>query len=267
MIREPVVAGKFYPDDPEILKSTIKNKIGEDKTKLDCKGIIVPHAGYLYSGPVAGEVYSQVRIPDNILIIGPNHQGIGNFFSLSGVSAWKTPFGEIKVNEELNELIIKYSPFIKIDNSAHQNEHSIEVQLPFIQYFKQDIKISALAVIGYELGNFLVLGKSIANAINDFEEEVLIIVSSDFSHYVPHDKARKLDHMAIDKILKVDPEGLWETVKKNKISICGVASIIIMLEAIKTLGDVKGKLIRYSTSGEAVGDYSSVVGYAGIILQ
>ena len=265
MIREPVVAGKFYPDDPEILKQTIKQKVVEVEDKLKARGVVSPHAGYFYSGKVAVEVFSSIEIPKNIIIIGPNHQGIGNFYSLSGADHWATPLGITKVNKELIETIIKYTPYVYVDETAHMYEHSIEVQLPIIQYFREDISIVPFSIMGYDLKELLLIGKGLKKALENYDEDVLIVASTDFSHYVPQREAEEKDHLAIEKILRLDPEGLWRTVKEKRISMCGVAPVTIMIESLKD-ESLSAKLIKYTTSAEASGDATNVVGYAGIVL-
>ena len=265
MIRIPVVAGKFYPDAPDTLIQTIKVKVVEVEGKVRAKGVVSPHAGYFYSGKVASEVFSNIEIPEDIIIIGPNHQGIGQFYALSGADHWGTPLGIVEVNKELTEKIIKYTPYVYIDETAHMYEHSIEVQIPFLQFFREDIKIVPLSIMGYDLNEILLIGRGLKKAIEEYGKDVLIVSSSDFSHYVPQWEAEEKDRFAIERILAVDPEGLWKKVKEKRVSMCGVAPVTIMLEALK--GDnLKTKLIKYTTSAEASGDTSNVVGYAGIIL-
>ncbi len=265
MIREPVVAGKFYPDDPETLRKTIQVKSMEVETKYPAKGVVSPHAGYFYSGEVAAKVYSYIEIPETVLILGPNHNGLGSFYSLSGAEYWKTPLGEIPVNRELTDMIIKYSPFIQIDDTSHMYEHSIEVQLPFLQYHKDNFSIVPISIMGYEYKEIMILAKGITNAIREYDKDVLIVASTDFSHYVPLEEAKKLDQIAIDQILAINPEALWNKVKEKRISMCGVAPATMMLEIVKD--KVKqAKLLKYTTSGDASGDFNTVVGYAGIIL-
>ncbi len=265
MIRTPAVAGKFYPDDPETLLQTIKFKTIEVEEKLKAKGVVSPHAGYFYSGKVAAELFSSIEIPEDVIIIGPNHQGVGQFYSLSGAEHWATPLGIVEVNKELTDKIIKYAPYVYVDETAHMYEHSIEVQFPFLQYFSSKIKIVPFAIMGYDLNEALLIGKGLRKAIEEYGKDVLIVASSDFSHYVPQWEAEENDRIAIERILAIDPEGLWKKVKEKRISMCGVAPVTIMLEALK--GDnPKAKLLRYTTSAEASGDASNVVGYAGIII-
>ncbi len=265
MIRQPVAAGKFYPDDPEILKKTIRVKSIDVEKKYKAKGVVSPHAGYFYSGDIAAKVYSYIDIPETVLILGPNHNGFGGFYSLSGADFWETPLGKVPVNKELTDMIIKYSPFIQIDDTSHMYEHSIEVQLPFLQYFKEDFNIVPVSLMGYELREIMILAKGIINAINEYNKEVLIVASTDFSHYVSAEEAKKLDFIAIEQILSVNPEELWHKVKDKRISMCGVAPTTMMLEIVKERVN-NAKLIKYATSGDASGDPDSVVGYAGIIV-
>jgi AmmeMemoRadiSam system protein B len=265
MIRQPVAAGKFYPDDPETLKKTIRVKSIEVEEKYKAKGVVSPHAGYFYSGDIAARVYSYIDIPETVFILGPNHNGLGGFYSLSGADYWETPLGKVPVNKELTEKIIKYSPFIQVDDTSHMYEHSIEVQLPFLQYYREDLNIVPISLMGYELREIMILAKGIINAINEFNKEVLIVASTDFSHYVPADEAKKLDFIAIEQILSINPEELWKKVKDKRISMCGVAPTTMMLEIVKEQAR-NAKLLKYATSGDVSGDSNSVVGYAGIVV-
>lgn len=267
MIREPVVSGLFYPNDKKKLLKYLDNFIRITETKENAKMVISPHAGYIYSGHVAGEVFSKVKVPDNVLVLGPNHTGLGRRFAIMSEGEWQTPLGNIKINEELANLIKGRSRLIHEDYLAHLQEHSIEVQLPFLLYINPNIKIVPLCVMSGDYTVLKELGILLAECIIEFGENVLIVVSSDMSHYLPQDEAIKKDKLAIEKILNLDGMGLLETCIKYDITMCGVYSTVIGIEAVKTLGVKTATLVKYATSGDINKDYKKVVGYSGIIIK
>ncbi len=267
MIREPVVDGVFYPSNKDNLEKVLKNFIAPNKEQESSKMIISPHAGYIYSGHVAGAVFSKIKVPDNVIILGPNHTGLGRRFSIMSEGQWLTPLGSVKINEELARIIKKKSNLIEEDYLAHAQEHSIEVQLPFMIYKNPNLKIVPISVM---YGNYNVLkelGILIAESIMEFQEDVLIVVSSDMSHYLTQDEAIKRDSIAIEKILNLDALGLLEACKSFNISMCGIYPSVIGIEAVKTLGAKESILVKYATSGDINRDYKKVVGYCGIIIK
>jgi AmmeMemoRadiSam system protein B len=266
MIRKPAVGGRFYPLSPEAIKRQIKEFAVEVKEKVDVKGIVSPHAGYVYSGAVAGAVYSNINIPENIIILGPNHTGMGETASLMASGEWSMPNGNVKINSALANEIISNSQYIKDDSLGHLHEHSLEVQIPFIQYFRKDFEIVPITIMttDYELCEDI--GKAISETINEYGKPVLIIASSDMTHYESQNSANIKDRKAIEQILKLDPKGLFDTVMKNNITMCGIAPTTAMLIACKNLGAKEARLIKYMTSGDVSGDYEQVVGYAGLIV-
>lgn len=270
MQRKPVVAGYFYPGDIYTLTSTLQELIVEDEEKINALGIIVPHAGYIYSGKVAGRVYGKIEIPDVVLLLGPNHTGLGERISLFNGKSFLTPLGEVKINKSLSELILKYCPLVKEDSLAHSREHSLEVQVPFLQYLNPEVEIVPILLIDLNVEELNLFGKAIANAIREFEaeneQEILIVVSSDFSHYEPKSIAERKDNLAIEEILNLSEEGLLKVVYENRISMCGILPVFSLIVAAKELGRTNAELVDYKTSGDVTGDYSSVVGYAGIII-
>jgi AmmeMemoRadiSam system protein B len=267
MKREPSVAGTFYPASVEALKRQIGSMVDKDAVKEKVKAVVSPHAGYVYSGPVAGELFSHIDITDTIIILGPNHTGLGPVFSLYKGDNWYTPLGEISVDTVLCSVISKGAKSIKLDENAHIQEHSIEVQLPFIQYFKKAFKIVPIVIGHANLSLYREVAKAIADAIKEYRQDVLIVASSDMTHYEPQDEAQRKDRIAIDAILKLDEELLLKKVEECNISMCGYAPTVVMLIAVKSLGAKSAKLIKYQTSGDTSGDYSAVVGYAGIIIK
>jgi AmmeMemoRadiSam system protein B len=275
-LRAPAAAGTFYDLEKDRLVQQIeacfKHKFGPKKIeKEEFIATIVPHAGYIYSGAVAAWSYS--KIPKcNYVIIGPNHQGIGPTFSIMKESVWKTPLGEIATDNNLVEKLMEKCKLLQYDVLAHQYEHSIEVQLPFLQYrFGNDFKFVPISVLNvFADKDFLESCKQVGSAIGNVlkkEKDWIIIASSDFSHYIPHETAEKIDKKLIKAIEKLDEDQFFELIRKLDASVCGFGPIAIALVAAKELGAKKGKLLCYKTSGDITEDFSSVVGYASIILK
>lgn len=268
MTRRPVVAGQFYPGRSAQLKEEVVSLMRPTSKKRAAIGVVAPHAGYMYSGGVAGYVYASIKeIKPSAVIIGPNHTGFGAKFSLMSEEAWLTPLGEVKVDKGLASQILKNSKLIKEDKLAHASEHSVEVQLPFLQVLKPDIKFVPIVASYADADTLITVGKDIAKAIEASGKETLIVASSDMTHYESHQQAKTKDEKAIDAILKLDEAELIRRVEKYNISMCGYAPTAIMLAAAKELGAKKAELVKYQTSGDTSGDFSSVVGYAGIIVS
>jgi len=265
MVREPVVQGQFYSGGRDELLAELEGLVPEGEPKIDALGIMVPHAGYVYSGKVAGAVYVGIEPKSTYVIFGPNHTGRGACFASSG-DLWQTPLGELLPDTELLENIMARTDLILEDSAAHASEHSIEVQLPFIQITAPGAKIVPIAV---KYGNIMELSEiagAVSSAVKETKRDVVIVASSDMTHYESRLAASAKDKKAIQKIFDVDAEGLVEVVEKNNISMCGYISTAIMLMTAKELGAKKGTLIKYTDSGEVTGDTSQVVGYAGIIV-
>lgn len=267
MLRRPAVAYQFYPGEPAALKKTVNSMVKENAPKGDALAIIAPHAGYIYSGKVAGSVYSAVNIPDNIILLGPNHTGLGERAAIMSSGEWEMPFGKVNINKELAHLLIEESHIFSDDQTAHLREHSLEVQLPFIHHFNKKAGIVPVTIMYLAYKECEELGKAVANVIHKYAGKVLIAVSSDMNHYESDVVTKKKDKMAIDKILALDPKGLLETVSEEDISMCGIIPATIALVAAKELGAKKAELVDYATSGDTSGDYAHVVGYAGILIK
>ena len=266
MTRQPVVAGQFYPESPAQLKAMIGELVNDRVPREEVIGLISPHAGYIYSGPVAGATISRIEFKDTFIIIGPSHTGSGKPLSIMAQGTWKTPLGEIEIDSELAERILATSSYLQDDYVAHLSEHSIEVQLPFLQYFKPDIKFVPI-VLGHATGDtYKEIGKEIARAVKALDRKVVIIASSDMTHYEPRESARMKDFKAIEAILKLDEDELLKRVGEFDITMCGYAPAVSLISAAKELGAKGAELVKYQTSGDITGDYSSVVGYAGIII-
>jgi AmmeMemoRadiSam system protein B len=262
MYRQAVVSNTFYPSEVKKLESFIKQYAG--KAEYSARAVICPHAGYIYSGKTAVKTLSSIKIPDNIIILGPNHTGLGDSVALYPQGEWETPLGNIKINKEIYNYLNKYS-FIQEDYLAHLKEHSIEVILPILKYFNENISISPICLQFLDL-NYC---EKVADAIYSIMKEdknILLVVSSDMNHFEPADISKIKDNMAIEKALSMNAAGLYETVIKNKISMCGVIPATIAIMVMNKLGIENSKLIHYSHSGMVNGDESSVVGYAGIIF-
>ncbi|MFC1911537.1 AmmeMemoRadiSam system protein B [Chloroflexota bacterium] len=257
----------FYPGTASELKAMIEMLIDRKAKKQDVIGLVSPHAGYVYSGAVAAAVISRIKFKDTFIIIGPNHTGIGKPLSIMTQGIWKTPLGEVEIDSELAGQILADSRHLQEDAAAHQYEHSIEVQLPFLQYFKPDIRIVPI-MLAYAGGDaYKEIGKEIAKAVKKLKREVVIIASSDMTHYESQELARKKDSQAIDAILELNEDELLRRVEELDISMCGYAPAVTLISAAKELGAETAELVRYQTSGDVTGDYSSVVGYAGIIIR
>ncbi len=270
MIRQPAVANQFYPGSEADLKRDISGRIesaGGKQKKEKVLALVSPHAGYIYSGNIAGAVYSQAELTKDVIVIGPNHRGVGAPFAVMAHGIWKMPGGEIPINERLSNLLIEESNWLRDNNQAHLQEHSVEVQLPFIQYIRSDVEFVPIVLGMADLKTCEEIGMAIARAIKRYGKPVVIIASTDMTHYETQESAKKKDQLAIDRILSLDPAGLLDTVNTNNISMCGVIPTTITIVAAKELGATKATLVTYATSGDVSGDYGSVVGYAGLIIQ
>ncbi len=267
-IRQPAVAGKFYPSSAQALKNQIEAFIDKRADKLDIIACMLPHAGYIYSGGVAAQTVSRINIKNKIILLGPNHTGYGAKYSIMPEGTWQTPLGEIKIDSDLAGEILSHSKYMEPDNEAHTYEHSLEVELPFFQYFKTDFEIVPIVFLSDEFKVLKEIGEEIANTIKErnIKDSTIIVASSDMTHYESQDQAQKKDKEAIQAILELNEAKLMDRVQRLNISMCGYAPAITMISAAKLLGAKTAKLIKYQTSGDVTGDKTSVVGYAGIII-
>ncbi len=267
MIRRPAVAGVFYPLDKAGLENTIKGMVNPEAMKEEVVGMVLPHAGYVYSGSVAGATVSRVVLSDTVIILGPNHTGMGAPFSVMAEGTWQTPLGDVEIDSELARKLLEASPHLRSDRLAHEREHSVEVQLPFLQYFKKDIRVVPVVLAPAAGEVYSEIGQSIARVIGESGREVVMIASSDMTHYETQLSAQRKDKLALDAILKMDAEGLIARITRSNITMCGYGPVLALISAARTMGARKAELVRYQTSGDTSGDYSSVVGYAGIIIR
>ena len=269
-VRSSAVAGRFYPDHPDRLLREIHEYTGPVQTRISAIGCVAPHAGYMYSGHVAGAVYARLEIPQHCIVLCPNHTGRGVPLSIMTATAWQTPLGEVAPSTDIALRLLQNFPHLQEDSAAHRSEHAIEVQLPFLQAEQPNLHIVPIAVGTSELRVLCQLGEAIASVIGDREDsdqKVLIVASSDMNHYESDAITRVKDHKAIDRVLALDARGLWEVVMREDISMCGFGPTVAMLTAAKILGATKATLVRYATSGDISGDTDAVVGYAGMIVE
>jgi AmmeMemoRadiSam system protein B len=270
-VRPPAVAGRFYPSDPEslthALDACLKPEIPAERKRLNAKGCIVPHAGYVYSGQVAGAVYRSLPAWACYVILCPNHFGRGAPLAIISGGSWATPLGLVPVDESLSEAIKRNDPALQEDREAHAEEHSLEVQLPFLQREVQSFSFVPVAIGGVKYEQLESLGLAIASAIESAGRPVMIVASSDMNHYEPDAITRVKDRRAIDRILALSPDGLFDVVHREQISMCGWGPAVAMLVATRALGAKEALLEKYATSADAGGDVRSVVGYAGIVVR
>jgi AmmeMemoRadiSam system protein B len=279
-VRTPAVAGRFYPGRAEDLLREVREFTSPSKTpietgRIDAIGCVAPHAGYIYCGGVAGAVYSRLKIPERCVILCPNHTGKGRPLAIMANTTWQTPLGEVAADADMAARLLRRFPALEEDSAAHRAEHAIEVQLPFLQASRPELKIVPIAIGTSDFDVLRGLGETLADVIADHHEEdqkaerqakVLIIASSDMNHYESDTITRIKDHKAIARVLAMDARGLWEVVLNEDISMCGFGPTVVMLTAAKLLGATSATLVKYATSGDVSGDYESVVGYAGIIV-
>jgi len=232
-------------------------------------GMISPHAGYVYSGPIASHGFYQLALdgkPDTFIILGPNHRSFGDEISIMCEGKWSTPLGELEIDQDLAKNILKHSEIIKEDNKAHQFEHSIEVQIPFMQYiFGNMVKIVPISMSQQAINTDIRVANAIISSIKN--KNVVIIASSDFTHYEKQEYAINNDLIAIEAIINMDPDTLYNLIFQNNLTMCGPGPIATMLIACKALGAKKAELLKYATSGDITGAYKQVVGYASIMVK
>jgi AmmeMemoRadiSam system protein B len=267
MVRKPAVAGYFYPRNAASLRALLGEMVDPGAKKEKARAVVSPHAGFSYSGYVAGAVYSSVLLPERYVILGPSHRGQRSLFGIMTEGSWETPLGEVPIDPALAEALLRGSPLIKEEEGAHEEEHSLEVQLPFLQYLRSGFSFVPVSVSpAADFGALEALGHALAAAIRQAEKDVLVVASTDMSHYVSQETAREKDFLAIERIQILDARGLYDVVQAQAISMCGFQPTTAAILAAKELGASRADLVRYMTSGETSGDYHQVVGYAGLRL-
>ncbi len=268
LLRQPAVAGRFYPDNMQDLEREVAGFLSGEHNPEKAVGAVMPHAGYVYSGSVAGQTAAEMKIPGEVIVLGPNHTGLGPAVSVFPGGHWRMPFGDISVNQSLVRQITAESELPVPDETAHAREHSLEVILPFLYYAaSKDLSFVPITLSVLSRDECRILGEVLSRVISSRDEEILLVSSSDMTHYESHDSAKAKDSDAISRILDLDPDGLIEVVNRQRITMCGIIPTAVMLYAAIAQGATKARLVRYTTSGEVSGDYDQVVGYAGIIVK
>ncbi len=268
-LRHPAVAGRFYPRNREELRTEAQTYLSQAESQqplVEAIGCIAPHAGYMYSGHVAGAVFARVRIPRRCIVLCPNHTGMGRALAIVSDGAWETPLGEVPIDGELAASLKRQFPALHDDLAAHRAEHAAEVELPFMQLRQPELRFVPIALCTGQFEPLEHLGQALANVIAGLKEPVLIVASSDMNHYESDAVTRVKDHRAIERILTLDPRGLYDVVTGQDISMCGFGPAVAMLTAARQLGAHSAELVKYATSGDVSGDRDMVVGYAGVVV-
>jgi MEMO1 family protein len=269
MLRLPAVSGRFYPSNPTELTALIREYTKADKAVMPArvKACLVPHAGYVYSGHVAGAVYARIAIPKKILILGVRHYPRGENAAIVSSGAWRTPLGDAVIDEALAEALRSACPLLREDSVAHSSEHSLEVQIPFLQVLQPEFTFVPVALGSVRFEDLVSVGEAIGRVLAAFTEQILLVTTSDLNHYENDATTRVKDRKAIERILAMDARGLYDTCRNESISMCGLGPTVAMLTALQSVGSTQPELVRYATSGDVSGDFGGVVGYAGMIFS
>jgi hypothetical protein len=269
MLRLPAVAGQFYPANPKELVAAVRayTKADNEQPKVKARACLVPHAGYMFSGGVAGAVFGRIALTQTILVIGVRHYPHGAPLAILSEGAWRTPLGDIPIESSLAVRLRKECTALREDSVAHSREHSLEVELPFLQVLAPEFSLVPVAVGTVRFEELRETGEGIARALQNTPADVLIVTSSDMNHYEDDGITRDKDKKAIDRMLQLDPQGLYDVCREEHISMCGLGPAVTMLTAIKQLGASTAELVRYATSGDINGNRDEVVGYAGMIFN
>ena len=267
VVRHPAVAGRFYPGNRESLLRDVQSYLSPQAVTASALGCMVPHAGYIYSGAVAGAVFAKIDVPASCIVLCPNHTGKGRPLAIMSSGAWETPMGEVSIDSSLAEDLKKRFPLLSEDVDAHRSEHAIEVELPFLQSCRPDFTFVPIALGTGQFEILEKLGEAVAETIRSQAEPTLIVASSDMNHYENDAVTRVKDHKAIERILALDAPGLFSVVMREDITMCGFGPAVVMLTAAKRLGATSVELVKYATSGDVSGDRDMVVGYAGVICR
>jgi len=265
--REPIVAGQFYPANPNQLSALLDNYLVAEQSPQPAYGVMVPHAGYPYSGAIAGKTFSRTVIPQRIILIGPNHQGCGASCGVYSQGAWNSPLGTIAIDHCLAQSIIDSDPLFSADTLSHRYEHSLEVLLPFLFTLNPNVKIVPISLRPHRYQQLEQIAGSLARTITDSNQSVLVVASSDMSHFETADVAAQQDSYALEPLLKLDAKELYQRVKNNAITMCGMPAAVVMLLTSLARGATQAELVQYGHSGEVTGDIEKVVGYAGVIVR
>lgn len=271
VLRHAAVAGRFYPGDPDDLRGEIRSYFEQassgGKAPIRAFGCIAPHAGYMYSGHVAGAVFARVEVPPRCIVLCPNHTGMGRALAVMSEGAWQTPLGEVPIDSGLAATLKKNFSALNEDSAAHRAEHAAEVELPFLLLRQPKLSFVPIALGTSQFDVLEQLGVVLAKVISAQSDPVLIVASSDMNHYESDAVTRVKDHRAIERILSLDPRGLYDVVTQQQISMCGFGPAVAMLTAARQLGAKSAELVKYATSGDISGDRNMVVGYAGVVVS
>lgn len=269
MLRLPAVAGRFYPSDPAELSSQVRQFLTAQPgtQRVQVQACLVPHAGYMYSGDVAGAVLSRITMPQKIVILGVRHFPRGEAAAILSSGAWRTPLGDAPIDEPLAQALRRACPVLRDDSVAHSGEHSLEVQLPFLQVLAPGFAFVPVALGTIRFEELVSVGEGIARVLTGAAADVLLLTTSDLNHYEDDATTRAKDKKAIERLLALDPRGLYDTCRNEDISMCGLGPAVAMLTALNALGIKKAELVKYGTSGDVSGDTSAVVGYAGMTFR
>jgi AmmeMemoRadiSam system protein B len=269
MLRLPAVSGRFYPSNPAELTALIHKYavIDSSKPPIPVNACLVPHAGYVYSGHVAGAVFARIALPRKIIILGVRHYPRGEPAAILSGGAWRTPLGDARIDEDLAEALKKSCLLLREDSVAHSAEHSLEVQLPFLQVLARDFTFVPVALGTVQFESLVSVGEAIGRALEAWKENVLLLTTSDLNHYEDDATTRVKDRKAIDQLLALNSRGLYDTCRNEEISMCGLGPAVAMITALNALGVKKTELVKYATSADVSGDRTAVVGYAGMIFS
>lgn len=268
MLRLPAVAGQFYPGNARELSALIERYTHNEKTEENkhVRACLVPHAGYVYSGAVAGAVFGRIAVPKKVLLIGVRHYPRGEAWAILSEGAWRTPLGDVPVDTTLAAELRRECSLLREDSVAHHREHSLEVELPFLQWRSPSVTFVPIAVGTLRFEELVATGEGIARVLRESEDEILLVTSSDMNHYEGDQRTKLKDRMAIERLLHLDPKGLYEVCRVEKISMCGLGPAVTMLTALNALGLTTADLLCYMTSGDVTGERDRVVGYAGMVF-
>jgi MEMO1 family protein len=271
LLRHPAVAGRFYPADPEDLRTEasayLTQESSPNQAPVRALGCIVPHAGYMYSGHVAGAVFAGIEIPRRCIVLCPNHTGQGRPLAIMSEGSWQTPLGEVPVDSEIAGALKQRFPALQEDSVAHRAEHAAEVELPFLQVRQPELTFVPIALGTTQYAILEQLGAALAEVIAAQKDPILIVASGDMNHYESDVVTRAKDHRAVERILTLDPRGLHDVVTQQDISMCGLGPAVALLTAARQLGAKSAELAKYATSGDVSGDREMVVGYAGVVVR
>jgi MEMO1 family protein len=269
MLRMPAVAGRFYPSDPRELTTSIREYSRPDPKHepIPARACLVPHAGYMYSGHVAGAVFARVTLPQKIIVVGVRHYPRGEPAAILSSGAWRTPLGDAPIDEALAAVLRQECPLLREDSTAHSTEHSLEVQVPFLQVLAPGFSFVPVALGTVQFDSLVSVGEALARVLGKAKENLLLVTSSDLNHYEDDATTRIKDRKAIDRLLALDARGLYDTWRNEEISMCGLGPGVAMLTALNAVGAKKAELVKYATSADVCGDRNQVVGYAGMIFS